>query len=102
MLPGQVVGVGCAVRPGALLVLRFPRIQSPSRQRHCGRGAEAGGRVAQEPDGHRFVQVSLRTQVSVLCLEIRFCNVRPSGPKGSSVINTFASTWSIFKENPSS
>lgn len=80
MLPGQVVGVGCAVRPGALLVLRFPRIQTPSRQRHCGRGAEAGGRVAQEPDGHRFVQVSLRTQVSVLCLEIRFCNVRPSGP----------------------
>lgn len=31
MLPGQVVGVGRAVRAGALLVLHFPRLQTPWR-----------------------------------------------------------------------
>lgn len=57
MLPGQAVGVGRPVRAGALLVLRLPGLQTAERQRNRAGGAEAGGRVAQEPDRHRFVQV---------------------------------------------
>lgn len=74
MLPGQAVGVGRTVRAGALLVLRFPLLQTPPRQRHRGRGAEAGTSMAEEPDGHRFVQVRLRSQISVQ----RFAAVVPA------------------------
>lgn len=57
MLPRKGVGVGRRVRAGFVLVLRFSRLQTPGRQRNRGRGAATGGSVAEEPDGHRFIQV---------------------------------------------
>lgn len=59
MLPGKGVGVGRRVRAGAVLVLRVSRVQTPGRQRNSGRGAATGGSVAEEPDGHRLVQVGV-------------------------------------------
>lgn len=56
-LPGKGVGVGRCVRAGFVLVSRFSRVPTPGRQRDSGRGAATGRSVAEEPDGHRRVQV---------------------------------------------
>lgn len=64
MLPGQAVRVCCSVRPGSLLVLHFPCVQASQREGDGGRGAEAGGCVAEEPDGYRSVQVRLSARLS--------------------------------------
>lgn len=75
MLPGKGVGVGRRVRAGFVLVLRFPRVQTTGRQRDSGRGASTGGSVAEEPDGHRFVQV---------CSAFRALTERVSGSSSGS------------------
>lgn len=77
MLPGQVVGLGRSVRTGAVLVLRFPRRQTPGRKGNSERGAAAGGSMAEEPDGHRFIQVRLR----LICwFKAGYPQERPTAP----------------------